>query len=81
MDPAKKEILERLQEAGKSKLPPVMPDFSTPIYHPLEDNLVEMFKNKLEALGGHVHICEDDQQLQIGLSKLLEGIWGKHLLQ
>lgn len=75
MDSARKEILERLQNTGRVKSPPVKPDFSSPIYNPLEESLPQMFKNKLESLGGNAYLCENEQQLFEELNNLIANNW------
>jgi L-lactate dehydrogenase complex protein LldG len=60
MDSAKNKILARLKAAqdkrGEIEVP--IPDFTSPIYHPLNPSLSQEFKTNLELIGGKVFICK-----------------------
>ncbi len=74
MNKARKEILDRLQGGHRKKQSPLKPDFLSPMYHPLGKDLPAMFKDKMEAVSGHVHICEDLNQLISELRILISNI-------
>ncbi len=71
MNKARNEILNRLHGEYKKKQSPLKPDFSSPIYHPLGKGLPALFKEKLEAVGGHVHICKSQDLLIDELANLI----------
>ena len=65
MDTSRNKILARLKAAqdkrGEIELP--SPDFTSPIYHPLNDSLVLEFKTNLEMIGGQVILCQSKAEV------------------
>ena len=81
MDSARNNILARLKAAQEKRgeIGESIPDFASPIYHPLNKSLSLEFKTNLEMIGGQVflikskseiidlikHICEEKHQDKI----------------
>ena len=81
MDSARNNILARLKAAQdkRGEIGDILPDFTSPIYHPLNESLSQEFKTNLELIGGQVilikskseiadqvkHICEEKDQNKI----------------
>jgi L-lactate dehydrogenase complex protein LldG len=59
METSRNHILARLKAAQdrRGEIGESIPDFTSPIYHPLNDSLSQEFKNNLELIGGEVFIC------------------------
>lgn len=72
MDSAKNNILARLKAAQEKRgeIEVEFPDFTSPIYLPLNESLVQEFKTNLELIGGQVIFCESKSDIA-GLVKLL----------
>ena len=60
MESAKNKILARLKAAQdkRGEIEVTTPDFTSPIYHPLNPSLSLEFKTNLELIGGKVFICK-----------------------
>ena len=60
MESAKNKILARLKTAQdkRGEIEVTAPDFSSEIYHPLNESLSLEFKTNLETIGGNVFICK-----------------------
>jgi L-lactate dehydrogenase complex protein LldG len=65
METSRNKILARLKAAqdkrGEIELP--RPDFTSPIYHPLNDSLALEFKSNLEMIGGEVILCQSKAEI------------------
>lgn len=69
MKSARQEILDKLKSAVKN--PPEKPDFDSPIYHSVDNPLVETFKNNLENVNGSVYVFSTEQLLFEKLASFL----------
>lgn len=71
MDSAKTNILARLKAAQdkRGEIEVNYPDFTSPIYHPLNESLELEFKTNLEMIGGKVILCKTSSEIaeQVGL--------------
>lgn len=71
MDSAKNNILARLKAAQdkRGEIEVNYPDFTSPIYHPLNESLELEFKTNLEMIGGKVILCKTNSEIaeQVGL--------------
>ena len=59
METSRNNILARLKAAQdkRGEIGESLPDFASPIYHPLGDSLSQEFKTNLELIGGEVILC------------------------
>lgn len=69
---ARKEILDKLKKASLLKTISKEPDFSEPVYFPVEGNLAEIFKQNLESIKGEAYIFEDEEQMFQALKSLID---------
>jgi L-lactate dehydrogenase complex protein LldG len=60
METSRTNILARLKAAQdkRGEIGENLPDFASPIYHPLDESLVQEFKTNLELIGGEVVLCQ-----------------------
>jgi L-lactate dehydrogenase complex protein LldG len=60
METSRNNILARLKAAQvkRGEIGENLPDFASPIYHPLNESLAQEFKNNLELIGGEVVLCQ-----------------------
>lgn len=69
MDSARTKILARLKAAQdrRGEISEEIPDFTSPIYHPLNESLAAEFKTNIELVGGIAVLCptKDDVREQI----------------
>ena len=65
MDSAKNNILARLKAAQEKRgeIEVNFPDFTSPIYLPLNESLKEEFKSNLELIGGQVIFCTSKSEI------------------
>ncbi len=65
MDSAKNNILARLKAAQEKRgeIEVESPDFTSPIYLPLNESLEQEFKTNLELIGGQVIFCESKSDI------------------
>jgi L-lactate dehydrogenase complex protein LldG len=65
MDKSRNNILDRLKAAQdkRGEIETIIPDFTTPIYHPLNESLFEEFKTNLELIGGQVFLCASKDEI------------------
>jgi L-lactate dehydrogenase complex protein LldG len=65
MNSAKNNILARLKAAQEKRgeIGVEIPDFTSPVYHPLNPNLSLEFKTNLEFIGGQVILCESKAEI------------------
>lgn len=63
--PARENILARLRAAqnNRGEIEMKTPDFTSSIYHPLNDSLSAEFKNNLELIGGKVILCQSKAEI------------------
>jgi len=82
MESAKRNILARLKAAQEKRgeIGESLPDFTSPIYHPLDASLKKEFKTNLELIGGQVLFCDTKAEIaaqvkQICLAKRQEKVF------
>ena len=65
MDSARNNILARLKAAQdkRGEVGEDIPDFTSPIYHPLNESLSLEFKTNLELIGGQVILCQSKSEI------------------
>jgi len=65
MSSAKDNILARLKAAQdkRGEIEVHIPDFVSPIYHPLDDSLAQEFRKNLELIGGKVFLCPSKNEI------------------
>jgi L-lactate dehydrogenase complex protein LldG len=65
MDSARNNILARLKAAQdkRGEVGEAIPDFTSPIYHPLNESLSQEFKTNLELIGGQVILCQSKSEI------------------
>jgi len=65
MSSAKDNILARLKAAQdkRGEIEVQIPDFASPIYHPLDDSLALEFRKNLELIGGKVFLCHSKNEI------------------
>lgn len=61
MKSARQEILDKLSKTNHSV--PDSPNFSTPVYFPIEEPLELAFKKNLEKVNGSVFVCSSEKEL------------------
>lgn len=72
MDSSRTKILARLKAAQerRGETGEEIPDFTSPVYHPLNDSLVAEFKTNLEQVGGEVIFCQTKKVVQEQISQI-----------
>jgi L-lactate dehydrogenase complex protein LldG len=72
MEASRNNILARLKAAhdkrGEIELP--SPDFTSPIYHPLNESLSHEFKTNLEMIGGEVILCQSKTDVTANILRI-----------
>jgi len=65
MNSARNNILARLKTAQdkRGEIGEDIPDFTSPIYHPLNESLSQEFKANLEMIGGQVILCQSKSEI------------------
>jgi L-lactate dehydrogenase complex protein LldG len=65
MDSARNNILARLKAAQdkRGEIGDDIPDFTSSIYHPLSESLIQEFKTNLELIGGQVILCQSKSEI------------------
>jgi L-lactate dehydrogenase complex protein LldG len=65
MESARENILARLKAAQdhRGEIEVTSPDFTSPIYHPLNESLSQEFKINLELIGGQVILCKSKSEI------------------
>jgi L-lactate dehydrogenase complex protein LldG len=65
MDSARSNILARLKAAQEKRgeIGELIPDFTSPIYHPINQSLDLEFKTNLEIIGGEVILCHSKAEV------------------
>ena len=65
MDSARNNILARLKAAQdkRGEIGENIPDFTSPIYHPLNESLCQEFKTNLELIGGQVILIKTKSEI------------------
>jgi len=65
MDSARNNILARLKAAQdkRGEIGESIPDFTSPIYHPLNESLSQEFKTNLEMIGGQVILIKSKSEI------------------
>lgn len=78
MDSARNNILARLKAAQdkRGEIGENIPDFTSPIYHPLNDSLSLEFKTNLEMIGGQVYLFKSKTEVTDQIKQICEE---KHL--
>src|SRR5664279_1343026 len=81
MDSAKNNILARLKAAQEKRgeIEVKSPDFTSPIYLPLNESLVQEFKTNLELIGGQVIFCESKSDIAVQVKLLCQEKNQNHL--
>jgi len=74
MDSARNNILARLKAAQEKRgeIGVNIPDFTSDIYQPLNESLVQEFKNNLETIGGQVILCDTKSEIAIQVKLICE---------
>ena len=72
MSSARDNILAKLKAAQdkRGEIEMQIPDFASPIYHPLDKSLEQEFKKNLEAIGGRVIICSSKKEVAEMVKKI-----------
>lgn len=72
MDSARNHILARLKAAQEKRgeIGEIRPDFTSPVYHPLEQSLSIEFKSNLENIGGQVILVESRSEIVSQVKKI-----------
>ena len=78
MDSARNNILARLKAAQdkRGEIGENIPDFTSPIYHPLNESLSQEFKTNLEIIGGQVILIKSKSEIADQIKQICEE---KHL--
>lgn len=74
MESSRDNILARLKAAQEKRgeIEVVRPDFTSPIYHPLNESLSREFKTNLELIGGQVFICQTSSEVGLLIKKICD---------
>ncbi len=74
MDSARTQILARLKAAQdrRGEIGEEIPDFTSPVYHPLNESLAFEFKTNLELIGGKVILCQSKSEVQEQIRQICE---------
>jgi len=74
MDTSRNNILARLKAAqdNRGKIEVNIPDFTSPIYHPINQSLDQEFKNNLELIGGEAIICQNNEEAIAQILRICE---------
>jgi L-lactate dehydrogenase complex protein LldG len=65
MESARNNILAKLKAAQEKRgeIGENIPDFTSPVYHALNESLVQEFKTNLELIGGKVILCKTNSEV------------------
>jgi len=74
MDSARNNILARLKAAQdkRGEIGENIPDFTSPIYHPLNESLSQEFKTNLELIGGQVILIKSKSKIADQVKQICE---------
>ena len=74
MESARNNILNRLKAAQEKRgeIGVNIPDFTSPIYHPLNESLVLEFKTNLELIGGQAILCDTKNEVALHVKQICE---------
>lgn len=74
METSRNNILGRLKAAQdkRGEIGESIPDFASPIYHPLNDSLPLEFKTNLEMIGGQVIFCPTKAEIAGHIKRICE---------
>jgi len=74
MDSARNNILARLKAAQdkRGEIEVICPDFTSPIYHPINQALGPEFKTNLEMIGGEVFLCQTKAEVANQILRICE---------
>jgi L-lactate dehydrogenase complex protein LldG len=74
MDSARNNILARLKAAQdkRGEIGENIPDFTSPIYHPLNESLSQEFKTNLEMIGGQVILIKSKSEIADQVKQICE---------
>jgi L-lactate dehydrogenase complex protein LldG len=74
MESARNNILAKLKAAQEKRgeIGENFPDFTSPVYHTLNESLVQEFKTNLELIGGKVILCETKSKIAIQVKLICE---------
>ncbi|HZL09653.1 MAG TPA: lactate utilization protein [Prolixibacteraceae bacterium] len=74
MESARNKILARLKAAQdkRGEIEAICPDFTSPVYHPLNKSLSLEFKTNLEIIGGQVILCESRSEVINQIKQICE---------
>lgn len=72
METSRNNILARLKAAQdkRGEIGESLPDFTSPIYHPLGDSLRQEFKTNLELIGGEVIFCTSKADVSNNIQRI-----------
>ena len=75
MESARNNILTKLKAAQQKRgeIGENIPDFTSPVYLPLNPSLSEEFKTNLELIGGQVIFCTTENEIAHQVKKICEG--------
>jgi len=75
MNTARNNILARLKAAQdkRGEIGENIPDFTSPIYHPLNESLSQEFKTNLELIGGQVILCQSKSEIADQVKQICKG--------
>ena len=74
MDSSRNNILARLKAAqeNRGEIGESLPDFTSPVYHPLNESLSQEFKTNLEIIGGQVILCQTKSEIAKHVKQICE---------
>lgn len=74
MESARNNILAKLKAAQEKRgeIGENIPDFTSPVYHTLNESLVQEFKINLELIGGKVILCETKSEIATQVKLICE---------
>jgi len=81
METSRNNILARLKAAQEKRgeIEVQSPDFTSPIYHPLNDSLRHEFKTNLELIGGEVIFCTSKADISANIQRICSEKQQDHL--
>ena len=74
MESSRNNILAKLKAAQEKRgeIGENIPDFTSPIYHTLNESLVQEFKTNLELIGGKVILCDTNSEIAAQVKLICE---------
>ncbi len=74
MESARNNILAKLKatQEKRGEIGESIPDFTSPVYHALNESLVQEFKTNLELIGGKVILCETKSEIAAQVKLICE---------